>query len=201
MIKIDKNKVDAINERINPTNKIKKFNELLNQWDNRKQWYQCSFYAAAQNLAYNCWIILTEAELDKIAEEQYNKWKFDYTKWARWIDSTNAILKYLASKWKKPRLLQLFDNETIKGFIERWYIIMTWIAVSDKFKQDVLDWTINTIDYKDLKWNFKHYLNLWNWELIDNYWNNWKRPNIYACNIDEVLNDISQATKFIFVNY
>ena len=201
---INQEKVDAINEAINPPNKYKILNTELNQWDNKKQFYQCSFYASAQNLSYNCGIHLSESDLDIIAEQQNKLWLFNYTQWARWLDSTNAVLKYVINKGNKNvKLIQLFDNDEIKRWIYRWYIIMTWISVNDKFKQDVLDWKIDAVDYKTLYGNsLNHYLNLWDWKLIDNYNNNSQhRPNEYICNVDEILNDISQRTKFVFINY
>lgn len=203
MIKIDQQKVDELNAIINPS-PIKQFNETLNQWDNQKQWYQCSFYASAQNLSYNCWIILTENDLNIIAENQSKLWLFDYKAGARWLDSTNAILNYLKTKWiKLPRLLQIVDDNQIKDLIWKGYMIMTWISVNNNFRQDILDWKIDTVNYSTMIWTqLKHYLNIindWKVKLIDNYWNNWKRPNEYECDLDKLLTSITQHTKFIFI--
>ena len=186
-------------------NKIKKINTWLNQWDNQKQWYQCTFYASAQNLSYNCWITLTEEDLDIIAKEQEALWLFSYTQWAYALHSTNAILKYVKRKWfKVPQLLQLVNDYDVEQFLKNGYMVMTWINVNKKFKEDILDWKIDTIDYKDLVWtDLKHFLNIvdykWVTKLVDNYWNNWTKKNVYECNLRELLEDIGQRTKFIFI--
>ena len=183
-------------------NTIKKLNTWLNQWDNKTQFYQCTFYASAQNLSYNCWITLTEADIDEIAKEQEKLWLFSYTKGAYALHSTNAILKWLKKKWYKvPQLLQLINDYDVEQFLKNGYMVMTGISVNKKFKEDILDWKLDPLDYKDLKWeDLKHFLNIRQeekTELIDNYF--WRKSNIYECDLKELLQDISQRTKFIFI--
>lgn len=201
---INQKKVNEINNRINPPNKYKIVNTTLNQWDTEKQWYMCTFFAASQMLSYNCWITLTEADIEIVAERQAKKWKFFYKQGAKWEDSVEAILEYVKEKnlWE-VKYYKTLDDEEVKRWVNRDYYVMIWIWVNNKFKQDVLDWKIDTKDYKDLAWNdLNHFLWLIKWKLLDNYNNNAKgRPNEYLCDINKVLQDIDKNYKFIFYNY
>ena len=59
-------------------NEYRLFNMELNQGDSKKQWYMCTFFAAAMNLYYNTWIELTEKDIEAIADEQAKANLFDY---------------------------------------------------------------------------------------------------------------------------
>ena len=189
-------------------NTYKLFNHELNQWDAKKQWYMCTFFSAVMNLYYNTWIKLTEQDIEKIADEQAKAGLFDYEKWWRWDLAFNSVLRYLKNNWYKvPKLITLFNDADVIEYIRNDYMVATWISVSLKWKKEVEDWVINVKDYKLLAWkDFKHYLNLIDWwgdfkweYLVDNYFFNSKwRPNLYECDINEVLQDIDQNVKYLF---
>lgn len=190
-------------------NEYRLFNMELNQGNSKKQWYMCTFFAAAMNLYYNTWIELTEKDIEAIADEQAKANLFDYNKWGMGQDAFVAVLKYLNRKWIKriPKLLSLLNDYDVWQFIANWYAVATGISVNSKWKTEVEDWVINVKDYKLLKGtSFKHYLNLikdhdWTEYIVDNYFFNSKnRPNLYECSIKEVLEDIDQNVKYLFVN-
>lgn len=195
-------------------NKYKTFNTDLNQGDRAETAFQCTFYAAVMNLYYNCWIKLSEKDIDIIAKKQADKWLFDYKAGWSSIQGYNAVLQYIIDNQKAlkiekiPKLLKLYDEKDIKEYLKNDYMITTWIKVDyKKFIEDIKDWKIDTKDYKDLKWTMWHFLNFVSWDaewswiyLVDNYFfnENW-RPNLYKANLKELLEDIDQTTKFVFV--
>lgn len=194
-------------------NTYKLFNHWLNQWDRKESWHQCTFYSAAMNLYYNCWIKLEESDLDIIAKKQSEAGLFSYTAGWRWTDAFNAILKYVSENsrtrwWTIPKLITLLNDVDVRYYLWLDYMVTTWISVSAKWKQEILDGKIDVKDYKLLKWNdFKHYLNIikdtqekwFDISLVDNYFFNSKdRPNLYSAVQKELLEDITQNTKFLF---
>lgn len=195
-------------------NKYKTFLHDLNQWDLESQFFQCTFYSSAMNLYYNTWIKLTEKDIDIIAKKQADKWLFDYKAGWSSIQWANAVLQYLIDNQKAlkidkiPKLLKLYNEKDIKEYLSQDYMVMTWIKVDyKKFIEDIKDWKIDTKDYKDLKWTMWHFLNFVSWDaewswiyLVDNYFfnENW-RPNLYKAVLKEILEDISQTTKMVFV--
>lgn len=195
-------------------NKYKTFLHDLNQWDLESQFYQCTFYASVMNLYYNTWIKLSEKDIDIIAKKQADKWLFDYKAGWSSIQGANAVLQYLVDNQKAlkidkiPKLLKLYNEKDIKEYLSQDYMVMTWIKVDyKKFIEDIKDWKIDTKDYKDLKWTMWHFLNFVSWDaewswiyLVDNYFFNEKwRPNLYKAVLKEILEDISQTTKMVFV--
>jgi len=194
-------------------NRYKLFNHSLNQWDRKNTWFQCTFYSAAMNLYYNCWIKLEESDLDIIAKEQNEAGLFSYTAWWRWQDAFNAILRYVNKNaktkgWTIPKLISIINDVDVKFYSSKEYMITTWISVNTKWKEEVMDWKIDAKDYKELKGNeFKHYLNFikdsqekwYDISLVDNYFFNSKdRPNLYSAILKELLEDIDQNIKFLF---
>lgn len=147
-------------------NKIRLFNEVLNQSTSSKRKYACTIFSSAVNLAYNCWIKLSLEDIDKIIDWMVKEWTLILNAWARWVDWTNATLKYVKDNaksrdWVVPRLIQIADDKEVMEYINNYYSVITWISVNRKFVEDVPDWKIDTKDYALLKWNdLKHYLNM-----------------------------------------
>ena len=202
-------------------NIIALFNDL-NQWTEKETAYYCSLFAPAINLKYNLGIELTIEDLKAIGKKQIAIWKLDSKVWWAWLDWINAIYNFVienAEKRKRtiPNLIRFekFDDLVLNDWLERWYAVVIWISVNRNFVRDAIDWKLNMFrDYSQYKWiDLKHFTNIMRWKnrlwdkaedfnkefIIDSYAFNkqWKSWN-YECDIKEVLEDITMASKYLF---
>lgn len=199
----------------NSINDIALFNSL-NQWDRKETKNQCTIYGPAINLKYNCWIELTEDDLDIIAE-----WLGWLPNWGLWIKWVNAVYDYVKEHakerwWNVPNLATFYnDDPELMDWVERGYMVMIGIKVNKEFLVDARDWKIsNHKDYFKYKWNdVAHFTNIYRWicRWEDNCSTYWKesfqdsyafnkkwRSWTYECDIEEVIEDIAMRSKYIF---
>ena len=195
----------------------------INQWDRRFSQNQCTIYGSAINLKYNCWINLTEDDLDIIANRMVDDWKLRLDSGARGEDGVNYTYDYVREFaqdrwWKIPNLVIFkdYDLEKINEWLQRGYMLMLGIRVNREFVKDARDGKIEKYeDYKNYQWkDLAHFTNVCIWKcrfsseecewfnkemIVDSYaFNKKDREWIYECDIKELLEDIAMNTKYIF---
>jgi len=181
----------------------------VNQWDETISRMMCTIYFWFINAKYNGVIKdFTEADILKVAERQVKAWKFNYTTWWKLVDWIEAVVNYITNDLKTPCNLWSTDSDIeAMDWINRWFAVWIWIKVNKTFLEDRKDWKLNTLDYKDLKWDMWHATNIakyncrwlqcsdiWKEFFLDSYF---VSDSTYSCNIKEVLEDIEMITKFV----
>lgn len=181
----------------------------VNQWDEKLTSYMCTIYWMFINAKYN-WVItdFSEDEIIAIAESQAAIWKFDYNKWAFTIDSNKAVLDYFDSKGIEYTCLSTTNDTEVIEWVERWYAVGTWIKINSTFLEDKKDWKLDLEDYSKYIWGIGHFTNLIQWTargeftwsdngkemFLDSYFTD---NSTYECDIDKVLKELDQNTKYI----
>ena len=193
-------------------NKIALFGDL-NQGRRRESWYQCSIYSLAINLQYNCWIRLSEDDLDIIAHEMVKDGVMDLKVGAYMSDASKYVISYITKRqkylWidKLPEFKQ-YSNRTesdkIRELNKNWFSTVILLKVNNDFVKDSRDWKIERFeDYVNYKWRINHFTNLsrWIWRgdksvkkydfILDSYsYNEAENSWLYEVDAKEIFEDL-----------
>ena len=190
------------------TNKVCLFHDK-NQGDEEITRMMCTIYFAFINAKYNGVIQeFTEDQIKEVAKRQYEKWEFDYQKWAYLSKSVNSVYDYIRNDMGIECSLGMtkLDSEAL-DWIERGFAVWIGIKVNNIFYNDKLDGKLDMADYQVYKWEMGHATNIIKWNcrggecsdmgteyILDSYFT---KNSLYECNIKEVLEDIAMTTKYV----
>lgn len=195
----------------------------LNQGDKTFQHNLCTIFWPAINLKYNCWIELTEEDIEHIANIQLKADKINLKKWGRISDWVEAVHKFLCENeerfWPAPELLSFkkYEVETLEDVLNKWFSIVWGFAVNRQFSKDAQDGLVDEFqDYFKYKWNdIKHCTNFTLWKdrfssdkdnrsrdfnkfLINDSYFKHKKHWIYEVNAKEMIVDLMYPTCYVF---
>jgi len=182
----------------------------VNQWDEEMTRMMCTIYFWFINAKYN-WVIpeFTEDDIKEVAKTQHDKWLFSYENWGKLSDWIFAVYDRLNEKWYDCDIEWTKNDTEAKNRLKRWYAVWLGINVDASiFYQDKLDWKLDATNYQDYKWDDGHATNIiiwtsrwtfssesdWKEMFLDSYFT---KSSTYECNIDEVLQNVDMATKYI----
>lgn len=184
----------------------------INQADEETSRYMCTYYSMIINLSFNCWIKITEEEVQKIAIKQAELWKFDMKWWGMIIDAMDAIIEFMESdKERFPKvpykLVFHKTNAKFDEYLDAGYALTSWIAVNRAFVDDIFyDWKLDDFkDYKNYAWDLKHATTFLKWVIKDtrDYWKEYNLDSYFKHKNWQWLReiDLKEAKEDIYQNW